>query len=199
MDNALRVQYLEAMGIDVWVPKQKSASNLVIDQGQTLSGMGNQKADWLIVVEAPSSNDSMPDSLFENNAGLLFEEMLRAIDLSYEDIFIIPLIDGIAANHSSSSDEIEDQFCMGNLISQQQLIRPKIIMAIGEKAAQAVLKTRQSLANLSGQCHYINKIPVVVAEHPAYLLSSLLEKRKAMQDLYYAKLIHNEGNKCEAG
>jgi DNA polymerase len=72
-------------------------------------------------------------------------------------------------------------------------------MAIGEKVAQTVLKTRQPLASLSGQCHYINTIPVVVAEHPAYLLSSLLEKRKAMQDLYYAKQIHNEGNKCEAG
>jgi len=199
MDNALRLQYLKAMGIDVWVPRQKSASNLVIEQGQALSGMGNQKADWLIVVEAPSSNDSMSDFPFESNAGLLFAEMLRAIDLSYEDIFIIPLVDGIAANHSSSSDEVEDQFCMGSLISQQQLIRPKIIMAIGEKVAQTVLKTRQPLASLSGQCHYINTIPVVVAEHPAYLLSSLLEKRKAMQDLYYAKQIHNEGNKCEAG
>ena len=210
MDNALRLQYLEAMGIDVWVPRESRVPDSVItcDQqqieqahhvnaelcslcdphDQTLLGVGNQQADWLLVVAATSTDD-MQDLPFEKNAGLLLAEMLRTIDLSVEDVFIAPLIACKAVNHDT-----EAQLCTGHLISQQQLIQPKIILAIGDKAAQALLKTRQPLASLRGQCHYINEIPVVVVEHPAYLLRSLLEKRQAWQDLCFAKqILNNEG------
>ena len=210
MDNALRLQYLEAMGIDVWVPREGRVSDSVItyDQqqieqahhvnvelcslcdphDQTLLGVGNQQADWLLVVAATSTGD-MQDLPFEKNAGLLLAEMLRTIDLNVEDVFIAPLIACKAVNHDT-----EAQFCTGHLISQQQLIQPRIILAIGDKAAQALLKTRQPLASLRGQCHYINEIPVVVVEHPAYLLRSLLEKRQAWQDLCFAKqILNNEG------
>jgi len=210
LDNALRLQYLEAMGIDVWVPRESRVPDSVItcDQqqieqahhvnaelcslcdphDQTLLGVGNQQADWLLVVAATSTDD-MQDLPFEKNAGLLLAEMLRTIDLRVEDVFIAPLIACKAVNHDT-----EAQFCTGHLISQQQLIQPKIILAIGDKAAQALLKTRQPLASLRGQCHYINEIPVVVVEHPAYLLRSLLEKRQAWQDLCFAKqILNNEG------
>ena len=210
MDNALRLQYLEAMGIDVWVPRESRVPELVItyDQqqieqahnvnaelcglcdphDQTLLGVGNQQAEWLLVFAATSTDD-MQDLPFEKNAGLLLAEMLRTIDLSVEDVFIAPLIACKAVSHDT-----EAQFCTGHLISQQQLIQPKIILAIGDKAAQALLKTRQPLASLRGQCHYINEIPVVVVEHPAYLLRSLLEKRQAWQDLCFAKqILNNEG------
>jgi uracil-DNA glycosylase len=210
LDNALRLQYLEAMGIDVWVPRESRVPDSVItcDQqqieqahhvnaelcslcdphDQTLLGVGNQQADWLLVVAATSTDD-MQDLPFEKNAGLLLAEMLRTIDLSVEDVFIAPLIACKAVNHDT-----EAQLCTGHLISQQQLIQPRIILAIGDKAAQALLKTRQPLASLRGQCHYINEIPVVVVEHPAYLLRSLLEKRQAWQDLCFAKqILNNEG------
>ena len=210
MDNALRLQYLEAMGIDVWVPRESRVPDSVItcDQqqieqahhvnaelcslcdphDQTLLGVGNQQADWLLVVAATSTDD-MQDLPFEKNAGLLLAEMLRTIDLRVEDVFIAPLIACKAVNHDT-----EAQLCTGHLISQQQLIQPRIILAIGDKAAQALLKTRQPLASLRGQCHYINEIPVVVVEHPAYLLRSLLEKRQAWQDLCFAKqILNNEG------
>ena len=219
MDNALRLQYLEAMGIDVWVPRVhlESDSNIFYEpldiieqldsqpvasavpcdvcdlQAQTLVGVGNQQADWLLVVEATSTDDSMQDQSFENNAGLLFIEMLRAIDLSYEEVFIVPLVECKALNQPSSSDN-QTEYCAGHLISQQQFIQPKIIVAVGEKAAQALLKTREPLTSLSGRRHYFNKTPVVVVEHPAHLLRSLLEKRKAWQDLCFAKqILNNEG------
>ena len=211
MDNALRLQYLAAMGIDVWVPRKSAVSTGLAYQSemiepvdltqnintelclcdpsvQPLLGVGNQQADWLLVVAATSTDD-MQDLPFEKKAGLLLAEMLRAIELNVEDVFIAPLIACKAVNHDT-----EAQFCTGHLISQQQLIQPRIILAIGDKAAQALLKTRQPLASLRGQCHYINKIPVVVVEHPAYLLRSLLEKRQAWQDLCFAKqILNNEG------
>jgi DNA polymerase len=211
LDNALRLQYLQVMGIEVWVPRQGKVSDalMVYDQQDSIEpieqahsvdavscglcdpvvAVANQQADWLLVVAAPDIDDEMQDLPFEKNAGLLLAEMLRAIDLSVEDVFILPLLACKAVNHDS-----EAQFCMQHFISQQQLIQPKIILAIGDKAAQALLKTRQPLASLRGQCHYINKTPVVVVEHPAYLLRSLLEKRQAWQDLCFAKqVINNEG------
>ena len=209
MDNALRLQYLEAMGIDVWVPRESRVPELVItyDQqqieqahnvnaelcglcdphDQTLLGVGNQQAEWLLVFAATSTDD-MQDLPFEKKAGLLLAEMLRAIELNVEDVFIVPVVACKALNHDT------DQICMENFMTQQALMQPKIILAIGDKAAQALLKTRQPLASLRGQCHYINKIPVVVVEHPAYLLRSLLEKRQAWQDLCFAKqILNNEG------
>jgi len=219
VDNARRLQYLQAMGIDVWVPRASRVSDLtlvhelqdeiattkhveaqaqaqVIDiescalcdsQTQGLSGIGNQQTEWLFFVEVVNSDDDSPNRLFEKNAGLLLAEMLRAIDLSVEEVFIAPLIACKAFDQPDSPE-----FCSGYLMSQQQLIQPKIIVAVGDKAAQALLKTKQTLASLRGRCHYFNKIPVVVVEHPAYLLRSLLEKRDAWQDLCFAKQIFNK-------
>jgi DNA polymerase len=206
LDNALRLQYLEAMGIDVWVPREGSVSAAVIADDQQdkaahsvdsvscglcdpIAAVGNQQADWLLVVAAPDVDDNRQGLSFEKNAGLLLAEMLRTIDLSVEDVFILPLLACKAVNHDADA-----QFCMEHFMSQQKLIQPKMILAIGDKAAQALLKTRQPLASLRGQCHYINNFPVVVVEHPAYLLRSLLEKRQAWQDLCFAKqILNNEG------
>ena len=213
MHNALRLQYLEAMGIDVWVPREKLASSLELSddqphglgqfeqqlsiepcdlcdsQAQAGLGVGNPQADWLLVVAATSADDNSQDQPFEKNAGLLLAEMLRTIDLRVEDVFIAPLVACKAVNQNA-----EAQFCIGHFLSQQQQIKPKIILAIGDKAAQTLLKMRQPLASFRGQCHYVNETPVVVVEHPAYLLRSLLEKRQAWQDLCFAKqLLNNEG------
>ena len=223
MDNALRLQYLAAMGIDVWVTRDKPAASLELSydqqaalgqleqlanieqcdvcdsQAQAVLGVGNLQADWLFVVAAASADANIADLPFEKNAGLLLAEMLRALDLSVKDVFIVPLVDCKALNQPSFSDK-EATLCMAHLISQQQIIQPKIIVAVGNKAAQALLKTRQPLASLRGRCHYFNKTPVVVVEHPAYLLRSLLEKRHAWQDLCFAKqVLIKEGKLCVAG
>jgi DNA polymerase len=215
--NALRLQYLEAMGIDVWVPREKLASSLELSddqphglgqfeqlasiepcdlcdsQAQAVLGVGNPQADWLLVVAATSADDNSQDQPFEKNAGLLLAEMLRTIDLRVEDVFIVTLVECQAVNKPRSFDTTT-QFCIRHFLSQQQHIQPKIILAIGDKAAQTLLKMRQPLASFRGQCHYVNETPVVVVEHPAYLLRSLLEKRQAWQDLCFAKqLLNNEG------
>ncbi len=221
MDNALRLQYLEAMGIDVWVPRQRLISDSVVADDQqdmagqalisagqcdlcdlqvhALLGVGNQQADWLLVVEATSADEVVQGLFFEEPAGLLLTEMLRAIDLSCEEVFIAPLVECKTFDlHGSSMNGTE--YCTGHLLSQQQLIQPKIILAVGDKAAQTLLKTPQSLESLRGRCHYSHEIPVVVIEHPANLLRSLLEKRHAWQDLCFAKqIINNEGKLCVAG
>jgi uracil-DNA glycosylase len=224
VDNALRLQYLEAMGIDVWVPRaslnttQPLSSEAVTDNAepeeatasttdswnvlqaevanctkcalcntrtQTVFGSGNKQADWMLVGEAPGQYEDEQGQPFVGKAGLLLTEMLRAIGLSREEVFITNILKCRPPNNRDPlADEVES--CNDYLQRQVQLIQPKIILAVGRIAAQTLLKTDEPLARLRGKVHTFNETPVVVVYHPAYLLRSLPEKRKAWLDLQLA-------------
>ena len=225
LDNALRLQYLEAMGIDVWVPRallaseqnQSAEAGAVIDnaepettvsttdnwdalqaevanctkcalcttRSQTVFGSGNKQADWMLVGEAPGQHEDEQGLPFVGNAGLLLTEMLRAIGLTREEVFITNILKCRPPNNRDPlAGEVES--CNDYLQRQQKLIQPKIILAVGRIAAQTLLKTNEPLARLRGKVHTLNKTPIVVVYHPAYLLRSLLEKRKAWLDLQLA-------------
>lgn len=224
MDNALRLQYLEAMGIDVWVPRasvntmQPLSSEVATDNAepettastsnnwdilqaevanctkcalcktrtQTVFGAGNKQADWMLVGEAPGQHEDEQGQPFVGKAGLLLTEMLRAIGLSREEVFITNILKCRPPNNRDPL-AVEVESCNDYLQRQQQLIQPKIILAIGRIAAQTLLKTDEPLARLRGKVHIFNNTPVVVVYHPAYLLRSLPEKRKAWLDLQLAK------------
>ena len=232
MDNALRLQYLEAMGIDVWLPRasvqneqplspevaadnaepetpasatdnwdvlQAEVANctkcaLCATRTQTVFGSGNKQADWMLVGEAPGQHEDEQGLPFVGNAGLLLTEMLRAIGLTREEVFITNILKCRPPNNRDPhADEVES--CNDYLLRQQKLIQPKIILAVGRIAAQTLLKTDEPLARLRGKVHTFNNTPVVVVYHPAYLLRSLSEKRKAWQDLTHAiqTIKNNEG------
>lgn len=223
MDNALRLQYLEAMGIDVWLPRasvhneQPLSAEVVIDNAdpdttasttdnwdvlqaevanctkcalcatrtQTVFGSGNKQADWMLVGEAPGQHEDEQGLPFVGKAGLLLTEMLRAIGLTREEVFITNILKCRPPNNRDPhADEAES--CNDYLQRQQKLVKPKIILAIGRIAAQTLLKTDEPLARLRGKVHTLNNTPVVVVYHPAYLLRSLSEKRKAWLDLKLA-------------
>lgn len=221
MGNALRLQYLEAMGIDVWLPRasvqceqplspevfidntepetstadswdelQREVANctkcvLCTTRTQTVFGSGNKQADWMLVGEAPGQHEDEQGLPFVGKAGLLLTEMLRAIGLTREEVFISNILKCRPPNNRDPhSDEVES--CNDYLQRQQKLIQPKIILAVGRIAAQTLLKTDETLTRLRGKVHTFNGTPVVVVYHPAYLLRSLSEKRKAWQDLQFA-------------
>ncbi|MCX7105987.1 MAG: uracil-DNA glycosylase [Methylococcales bacterium] len=235
MDNALRLQYLTAMGIDVWLPrasmpvdepllietvsdsfKSETDTNtsvakdnwfdlqteinhctkcsLCSTRKQTVFGSGNKQADWMFVGESPGQHEEDQGLPFVGNAGLLFTEMIRAIGLTRDEIFITNVIKCRSPNNREPhTDEIKN--CKDYLIRQQQLIKPKIIVALGHIAAQTLLKTDKPLAELRGKTGDFNNTPVVVIYHPAYLLRFLPEKHKAWLDLTYAlqTFKNNEG------
>jgi len=223
VDNALRLQYLEAMGIDVWVPRasvpseQPLSPEIIIDYAeprltapaadnwdelqaevanctkcalcatrtQTVFGSGNKQADWMLVGEAPGQHEDEQGLPFVGNAGLLLTEMLRAIGLTREEVFITNILKcRPPINRDPHSDEVEN--CINYLQRQQKLIQPKVILALGRIAAQTLLKTDESLAGLRGKVHTFNNTPVVVVYHPVYLLRYLQEKRNAWLDLQLA-------------
>jgi DNA polymerase len=229
VNNTIRLQYLAAMGINVWIPrviapvehalpviepeptvimtaspveearplpnewedlKTKVQNCTLCDlyntRTQTVFGSGNQHADWLIIGEAPGEQEDLQGLPFVGVAGQLLTEMLRAIGLSRDAVFMANILKCRPPNNRDPHvDEIKH--CKDYLQRQQQLIKPKIILAVGRIAAQALLETNEPLAKLRGKVHTFNDTPVVVVYHPAYLLRSLPEKRKAWQDLQFAK------------
>ncbi|NOT83460.1 MAG: uracil-DNA glycosylase [Methylococcaceae bacterium] len=144
----------------------------------------NQRADWLLIVDAQFEDGSL-----EQDAELLFTEMLSAIGLSRAQVFITSVLD----YSETKTDALNDQSLLnglGYLTRQIELLNPKIILVLGAVAAKRLLQTDASVAELRG----INKsfslgascIPTVVTYHPAYLLQSALDKRSAWLDLQRA-------------
>ncbi len=152
---------------------------------QTVFGTGNTHADWLLIGEAPGHHEDLQGEPFVGKAGQLLNEMLKAINLSREQVYIANILKCRPPNNRDPKPE-EVIACSGFLQRQIDLIKPKIILAVGRIAAQQLLKTNEPIGKLRGKVHFLDAIPVIVIYHPAYLLRSLLEKRKAWQDLQLA-------------
>jgi DNA polymerase len=154
---------------------------------QTVFGTGKQTADWLVIGEAPGQSEDEQGTPFVGKAGLLLTEMLRAIGLARDSVYITNILKcRPPGNRDPNPDEIKQ--CRPYLERQKQLINPKMILAVGRISAQTLLNTDAPLAKLRGKVHDLDGIPLVVIYHPAYLLRSPLEKRKAWQDMQLAHL-----------
>ncbi len=148
-------------------------------------GTGNIDADWFFIGESTGEVKGLQGKSFIGNTGFLLTEMIRALGLKRENVFITTLLKCPPPdNQDPSADEITT--CHDYLRRQQALIKPKIIIAVGRVAAQKLLKTTKPLKELRGVVHRIEKIPLVVIYHPAYLLRSLTQKSAVWQDLQLA-------------
>ncbi len=154
---------------------------------QTVFGVGNQTADWLIIGEAPGKDEDLQGEPFVGRAGQLLTAMLQAIGLTRDMVYIANILKCRPPNNRDPKpDEVVQ--CEAYLLRQIALIQPKLILAVGRIAAQNLLKTDTPIGKLRGQMHYLGAtgIPVIATYHPAYLLRSPQEKRKAWQDLQLA-------------
>lgn len=165
---------------------------------QTVFGVGDHNADWLIIGEAPGAEEDKQGEPFVGRAGKLLNSMLLACGLQREQVFIANILKCRPPNNRDPHAQ-EVAACSAYLRQQIDLIQPKIILAVGRIAAQNLLQTETPIGKMRGQQYeYADTgIPVVVTYHPAYLLRSPREKRKAWQDLQmamrvYKKTIHQE-------
>lgn len=157
---------------------------------QTVFGVGNQHAQWMIVGEAPGADEDRQGEPFVGRAGKLLNAMLLAIGLKREEVYIANVVKCRPPNNRDPAPE-EAAACEPYLRRQIALIQPKVILVVGRIAAHNLLKTEDSLGTLRGR-HFTyadTNIPVVVTYHPAYLLRSPREKRKAWEDLQFARRI----------
>lgn len=179
---------------DAWKHLQHEVSicracSLCETRTQTVFGVGNKHADWLLIGEAPGRDEDLQGEPFVGRAGQLLNEMIRAIGLQRQQVYIANMLKCRPPNNRDPQAEEVDA-CNAFLQQQIGLIQPKIILAVGRIAAQNLLHTQQPLSRLRGMRHHYNGIPMVVVHHPAYLLRSLTEKAKAWEDLQFALSIY---------
>jgi len=152
---------------------------------QTVFGVGDRQAEWLVIGEAPGADEDKQGEPFVGRAGQLLNSMLAAIGLKREQVYIANILKCRPPNNRDPKPE-EAELCRPFLERQIALIQPKLILAVGRIAAQNLLNTDTPIGKLRGRVHQVNGIPVVVTYHPAYLLRSPGEKRKAWVDLQFA-------------
>lgn len=163
---------------------QCTACGLHETRTQTVFGVGNKQAQVVFVGEAPGAEEDRQGEPFVGRAGKLLDEMMLAIGLNRQQVYIANILKCRPPNNRDPSPQ-EVVSCEPNLQLQLDLIQPKLIVALGRVAAQNLLKTDLSLAKMRGCNHAYGAqhIPVIVTYHPAYLLRSPKEKGKAWQDL----------------
>ena len=162
-------------------------------------GVGDREADWMLIGEAPGENEDKLGEPFVGQAGKLLDSMLHAVALSREDnVFIANVIKcRPPGNRNPELDEVAR--CEPYLKRQVELVKPKLIVALGRFAAQSLLKTEASIASLRGRVHDYQGVPVIVTYHPAYLLRSLPDKAKAWADLCLAQATYRKSLQAEEG
>jgi len=164
-----------------------TACGLHKSRTQTVFGVGDENADWLLVGEAPGAEEDRLGDPFVGQAGRLLDAMLAAIDLSRENnVYICNVLKcRPPGNRNPEPDEVAK--CTPFLLRQIDLIGPKLIVAMGRFAAQTLLNTDASIASLRGRVHQYAGRPLIVTYHPAYLLRNLPDKSKAWADLVFAR------------
>lgn len=160
---------------------------------QTVFGVGNPNADWLVIGEAPGADEDKQGEPFVGRAGKLLNSMLLAMGLPREQVFIANILKCRPPNNRDPKPE-EVVACESYLRQQIDLIKPKIILAVGRIAAQNLLKVETPIGKMRGNRYTYSEseLPVIVTYHPAYLLRSPREKRKVWEDLKIAMRIYKE-------
>jgi DNA polymerase len=155
---------------------------------QTVFGVGNTRAEWLVIGEAPGAEEDRQGEPFVGRAGQLLNAMLLAIGLPRETVFIANVLKcRPPGNRDPKPGEVSN--CLPYLSNQIALLKPKIMLAVGRIAAQNLLGTDVPLARLRGKLHTFGEAntPLVITYHPAYLLRTPSDKRKAWDDLKFAR------------
>ncbi len=167
--------------------KHCQVCSLAQTRTQTVFGVGDPNADWLIVGEAPGAEEDKRGEPFVGQAGKLLDNMLAAIHLKRgENVYVANVLKcRPPENRDPHGDEV--QKCDPYLKRQVELIQPKLILALGKFAAQSLLNSDESIGSMRGKIHRYQGVPVIVTYHPAYLLRSPLEKAKAWEDLCLAR------------
>ena len=218
-----RREYLQAMGIDVWLPRGTDTAEaaesaepmdwnelrdcvsgctrceLSRSRTQTVFGVGNPDADWMIIGEAPGAEEDRRGEPFVGRAGQLLDQMLLAIGQRRESVFITNILKCRPPNNRDPKPA-EAAACREYLERQIEFIQPKIILAVGKIAAQNLLGSDATIGRMRERQHErqnesayeFNGVPLVVTYHPAYLLRSPSQKRKSWSDLRLAARLAEE-------
>ena len=152
----------------------------------TVPGEGDQHARLLLIGEGPGAKEDATGRPFVGRAGELLNDILEAINISRESVFIANIVKcRPPKNRKPLPDEVAA--CLPYLQRQVALIRPKVILALGGTAAESLLGVRKSLGQMREQVHSYGGIPLVVTYHPAALLRNPNWKKPTWDDVRIAR------------
>ncbi|MBQ0961867.1 uracil-DNA glycosylase, partial [Ideonella sp. 4Y11] len=171
------------------------ACGLHAGRTQTVFGVGQVPAHWMVVGEAPGEQEDRQGEPFVGPAGQLLDAMLRAIGLgrgasdpAHQAYIANTLKCRPPRNRNPAPDEL--LHCEPFLQRQIALVQPRIILAMGKFAIQQLTGSDEPVGRLRGRVHRYQGVPVVVTYHPAYLLRQPSEKAKAWDDLRLARRVY---------
>lgn len=176
-----------------------TACSLCRSRTQTVFGVGHPRAHWMIVGEAPGEQEDRQGQPFVGKSGQLLDNMLRTLGLSRDlspgqsdgdpatRVFIANTLKcRPPGNRNPAPEELAQ--CQPYLERQIELVRPRIILAMGRFAVQSLLRSNEAIGKLRGRVHQFHGVPLIVTYHPAYLLRNLEEKARAWDDLCLARV-----------
>jgi DNA polymerase len=155
-------------------------------RNQAVFGVGDEKADWLFVGEGPGADEDALGDPFVGQAGKLLDNMLAAVDLRRGNNVYIANVVKCRPPGNRNPEPAEARECEPFLQRQIELIRPRLIVALGRVAAVNLLARDATIASLRGRVLDYKGTPLIVTYHPAYLLRNLTDKAKAWEDLCFA-------------
>ena len=168
-----------------------TACGLCKGRKNTVFGVGNERAHWMLVGEAPGQQEDLQGEPFVGKAGQLLDNMLRAVGLTRADappeqqVFIANVLKcRPPGNRNPEPPEVAQ--CEPFLKRQVALVQPRLILAMGRFAVQSLLQTQDPIGRLRGQVHRYEGVPLVVTYHPAYLLRNPIDKARSWEDLCLA-------------
>jgi uracil-DNA glycosylase len=170
-----------------------TACELYKTRNRPVFGTGSRSATWMFIGEAPGADEDAQGEPFVGRAGKLLTNMLLAIELHRESVYIANILKcRPPSNRTPQPHEVHG--CTPFLTQQIALIKPAIIVALGAVAARFLLNTEVEIGKLRGQRFtYANTgIPLIATYHPAYLLRNPVAKSKSWQDLQLACRIIDE-------
>lgn len=148
-------------------------------------GVGNVNADLMFIGEGPGADEDAQGEPFVGRAGQLLNNMITAMGIKREDVYIANVVKcRPPGNRTPEKDECDT--CSPFLMCQIDVIRPKVIVALGAVAAKNLLAVNDSMANLRGRWYEFKNSKLLVTYHPAYLLRDPRQKKEAWKDLQMA-------------
>ena len=154
---------------------------------KSVPGVGDPNADWLFVGEGPGAEEDTRGEPFVGQAGKLLDSMLAALGLARGANVYIANAVKCRPPGNRAPESVEAAACRPYLDRQIELLRPRVIVALGKSAATTLLDVDATIGSLRGRVHRYGGVPLIVTYHPAYLLRNLPDKAKAWEDLLLAR------------
>jgi len=182
---------LEALRVDIG-PDCSRCKLHTLGRKQVVFGVGNPNADLMFVGEAPGADEDIQGEPFVGRAGQLLTKIIEAIDLRREDVYIANVIKcRPPQNRNPEPDEVEQ--CEPFLFRQVDIIRPKVIVALGKFAAQCLLKSDAPITRIRGREFTYRDSILIPTYHPAYLLRNPSAKKEVWEDMKRVRVLLSQG------